>query len=571
LTLSKAKPKPSAKSSAKAEYTFEKTIAKYAADPAAFRADLIVDVDGVPRCFGDVMDPWQRQDFAALDPALMRCNGSSDAPARMRAYLERGRGHSKTTDLAVTGCWALAFARRPITGYCFAADKDQARLLRDAMHTIVRLNPWLADILSVEAHSVSNIADGWPGEGGTLNIEASDVGSSYGILPDLIIADELVHWQGDGALWHSLISSAAKRSNCLLVVISNAGFIDSWQWTVREAVRQDATATRTDGSSPDGAWIFSRLDGPQASWMTPPRLAEQRRMLPPVAYARLWENQWSTGGGDALTQEDIAAAFDERLAPMTGREQGWLFVAGVDLGLTRDCSAVVVLAIPEGGAAGRIRLAHNRLWRPTLGKKINLIEVERHILDLDRQYGLEFVGFDPWQMEHLAQRLEADTEHRRRNQNRRHGHEPWLREVPPGAANLREQATLIIESFADRRFQFYPCEPLRRDLLKLRVEEKSYGIRLTSPRDGDGHGDTFSAFANALLIGHELAGKKPSYAGIVDPLTALLKPLTPLQRWQREMERIEREAAAFERDQAAALRPEDHQAPFRDFMRQLRQ
>jgi hypothetical protein len=88
-----------------------------------------------------------------------------------------------------------------------------------------------------------------------------------------------------------------------------------------------------------------------------------------------------------------------------------------------------------------------------------------------------------------------------------------MREIPPTAANLREQATLIIESFTDRRLQLYDCEPLRRDLLKLRCEEKSYGIRLTSPRDGDGHGDTFSAFSLALLIGHELAGKKRVVAG----------------------------------------------------------
>ncbi len=182
------------------------------------------------------MDPWQRDDFAALDPGLMRCNGRApaDAPAKSRAYLERGRGHSKTTDLAVTCCWALAFATRPLKGFAFAADKDQAGLLRDAMQTVVRLNPWLANILSVEAHRVVNKAAGHPGEGGELSIEASDVGSSYGILPDLIIADELCHWEGDGSLWHSLISSAAKRSNCLLVVISNAGFCDSWQWGVRE-------------------------------------------------------------------------------------------------------------------------------------------------------------------------------------------------------------------------------------------------------------------------------------------------------------------------------------------------
>jgi hypothetical protein len=475
-----------------------KTYQRYAADPAAFRADLLVDVDGVTRRFGDVMDPWQAADFTNLDPALIRCNGrKSDAEARMRAYLERGRGHSKTTDLAVLSVWALAFAARPIRGYCYAADKDQAALLKAAMETLVRLNPWLGEILTVEAHRVVNTAAGHPGNGGTLTIEASDVGSSYGILPDLIVADELVHWQGDGSLWHSLLSSAAKRSNCLMVIISNAGFADSWQWSVREAARTDL------------AWLFSRLDGPCASWLTPERLAEQRRMLPAVAYARLWENQWSSGGGDALREEDVRAAFADDLQPMKGTEPGWLFVAGVDLGLTRDCSAVVVLGVPAGGRAGRIRLAHNRLWRPTLGRKIDLTEVERHILSLDAQYNLETVAFDPWQAESMAQRLEADSGHRRRNALRqRFSNKPWMREIPPTAANLRDQATLIIESFADRRLQLYDCEPLRHDLLKLRVEEKSYGLRLVSPRDGTGHGDTFSAFALALLVAHELAGKK---------------------------------------------------------------
>src|SRR5690349_5658847 len=117
---------------------------RYAAEPSTFRADLVVDVDGSARRFGDVMDEWQRNDFAALDAGLMRCNGRSERSARARAYLERGRGHSKTTDLAVMACWALTFATRALKGYAFAADKDQARLLRDAMQTLSRLNPWLA-------------------------------------------------------------------------------------------------------------------------------------------------------------------------------------------------------------------------------------------------------------------------------------------------------------------------------------------------------------------------------------------------------------------------------------------
>lgn len=527
----------------------QSTFQKYASDPSAFRADLIVDVDGIARRLGDVQDDWQRDDFAALDPALLRCSGrQQNDDARMRAYLERGRGHSKTTDLAVTAVWALAFAARPLRGYCFAADRDQAALLKDAMATLVRLNAWLGDILDVQKNLVTNKAAGHPGAGSQLEIFTSDVGSSYGILPDLIIADELVHWEGDGSLWHSLISSAAKRKNCLLVVISNAGFVDSWQWGVREAARTDP------------AWHFSRLDGPMASWMTPERLAEQERMLPPVAYLRLWGNQWSTGGGDALTPSDINAAFIAGLEPMTGKESGWLYVGGVDLGLTRDGSAVVVLAVPTGGLAGKIRLAHAKLWRPVRGQKIDLREVERHILDLDRRFGLEFVGFDPWQAELLAQRLEADSERRRRNQRRRHWVEPWMQEVTPTAANLREIATLTIESFTDRRLELFDCVALRNDLLKLRVEEKSYGIRLTSPRDGDGHGDTFSAFSLALTLAHDLSGKKKTI------LKIHCAGWNNRGDWLADFERRQREHAA---EQQMIDLPDDRQEPLREALRNM--
>ncbi len=526
-----------------------KAFQRYAKDPAAFRDDLLIDVDGNVVRFGDVMDDWQREDFAKIDPALKACNGratDNDTDAVTHAYLERSRGHSKTNDIGVICVWALAFANRPLKCYAYAADRDQAALLKDAMETLIKLNPWLGKILEVQKNQVTNIADGHPGNGARLEISTSDVGSSYGILPDLIVADELTHWAGDGSLWHSLISSAAKRSNCLLLTISNAGFVDSWQWHVRQTARTDE------------AWYFSRLDGPKASWLTEKRLAEQRRMLPQIAYSRLWLNEWSSGGGDALTPEDIEAAFIDGLQPMDGTEKDYLFVTGVDLGLTRDCAAVVVLAVPYGGGAGKIRLASNKIWRPTLGNKINLLDVERHVLELDKQFGLEQIGFDPWQMEHLAQTLEADTNRNRRDQRRFHA-EPWLREFPPIAANLRQQATLTIEFFQDHRFQFYDCEPLRRDLHKLRVEEKSYGCRLTSPRDGEGHGDTFSAFALALLIAHELAGKKPVF-------------LTPLghDNGGSYLDQFISRQADYDREQSLLDLPEEDPSGFLDAMREGR-
>lgn len=475
-----------------------KRFAEYAESLAAFRRDLYVDVSGSVRPLGEVEDPFQTADFASVEPGLKICAGRApaDPDTKMRAYFERPRGHSKSTDLAVMVCWALAFATRPIRGYAYAADRDQAKLLRNAVEVICRLNPWLSEIIDVQAFLITNIAQGHPGNGASLEVSASDVASSFGILPDILLVDELTHMSASAdALFHSIISSAAKRESCLLMVISNAGFADSWQWGVREAARQDE------------AWIFSRLDGPVASWMTQKTLDEQRRMLPGKAFDRLWLNLWSSAGGDALTPEDIAAAFSPEHRPLLGGEAGKVFVTGVDLGLTRDGSAVVTLCVDSDGSASKIDLVDHKLWTPIKGKKIDYIEVEKYILDLDRRFGIEAVGIDAWNAEHLAQTLEADSEHRRRNARRITAMEPWVRSIPATAATLRQQAGLVIESFADRRLRLFECEPLRRDFTKLRVEERPSGIRITSPRDGDGHGDSYSAFALALVLAHEFAGK----------------------------------------------------------------
>lgn len=494
------------------------TFARYASDPTTFRNDLIVDVDGIARKLGDVLDVWQREDFAALDAGMMRCNGRSpeNSTAKMRAYLERPRGHSKTTDIAVVCCWALAFAVRPIRGYAFAADRDQAGLLKDAMATIVRLNPWLAGILDVQKNLVLNVGAKHPGEGGKLEIFTSDVASSFGILPDLLVADELTHWQGDGSLWHSLISSAAKRSNCLLLTITNAGFADSWQWAVRETARIDE------------AWIFSRLDGPRASWMNEARLAEQRRMLPAIAFARLWENQWSSGGGDALTPEVIAAAFRSEMCPQLGAEHGIAYVGGLDLGISRDASALCILGVRrKHDGHGTIRLALTKTWRPTKGEKVNLSDVEAYIAETHGRFDLKTLNYDPWQAQHLASRLQAGGLSVFRSQLGRLAgttRVPMV-ELTQSGPNLQRMASTLIESFNDRRIELFEDAELRRDLTKFRIEERSYGFRLVSPKDSNGHGDLGSAFAMALLAAAELAAKRIVTAG-----TGEAPGRTPLER-----------------------------------------
>ncbi len=199
--------------------------------------------------------------------------------------------------------WALAFASRPVSGVAAAADRDQAAILRNAVGTLCRLNPWLDDLLDVQAFRVVNRKTN-----SELNIISSDTASSYGLLVDFIVCDELTHWAGTRGeqLWISLLSAAAKKEHCVLSVIANAGFRQHFSYGVYEAVRDDP------------AWYVHCLRGPVASWITDKMLDEQRRLLPEQAYSRLWLNQFAEGSGDsAFLDTDIAAVFIDDLLPLS--------------------------------------------------------------------------------------------------------------------------------------------------------------------------------------------------------------------------------------------------------------
>ncbi|MCH8044011.1 MAG: hypothetical protein IID44_09870 [Planctomycetes bacterium] len=108
----------------------------------------------------------------------------------------------------------------------------------------------------------------------------------------------------------------------------------------------------------------------------------------------------------------------------------------------------------------------------------------------------------------------------------------------------------MIESFTDRRIDLYPNEPLQRDLTRLRVEEKSYGYRLTSPRDEHGHGDLASAFSFALLIAHGEAGEIANVVGV----GAKGEKTTTLEGMASEFEQRQR---AFDARQQQYQPPDD--------------
>jgi len=480
-----------------------------------FRSLVLIDSDSGPVQFGQVCEPWQDHDFAQLDPAWMSVAGLPVAePVKRRAWLERPRGHSKTSDLAIQVAWVLAFSNRQLSGVVAAGDSDQADLLRAAVDRLVRLNPeTIGALLTVRADRIINAHTG-----SVCRIITSDAPSSYGLLCDFIVCDEVTHWQKRD-LFDSLLSAAAKRSHCLLVSIANAGFRDSWQWSIRESVRTDS------------GWVFSRLEGPAASWITPDRLAEQARLLPPAAYRRLWENQWADGAGDAIDRDDLVAAVCVK-TPHFFAMPGYSYVLGIDIGLSRDSTAVTVLGkhvgysesvelskpetpMPRSLAAAieaglieapdepdreqeiitpatyRLRLARVQLWKPQPGSRVSIEAVEAVVLKLCEIFRPLAVAVDPWQAAQLIERLQRTG--------------VPARPTAFTPANLQAMASELLAAFRDRSVVLFPHEQLEADLRALRVEERAYGFRLVSPRGAGGHGDCATALALAMLAAKDVS------------------------------------------------------------------
>lgn len=447
------------------------------AEPHEFRRRLLIEAGGELRLLGDVADDWQDRDFHALDSGWRCVAGQDIESSTLRAYLERPRGHDKTTGIAAMASWVLFASRRRIEGIAAASDREQSQLIRDAAEKLIANNPWLGTILQVRNYEVRNQFTK-----SRLQILATDAAGNYGKMPDFLIVDELTHWlqESNRLNWEALFSAVAKRAHCMVVIISNAGIGEgsSWQWQIREMARTEPS------------WYFSRIDGPKASWITPALLEEQRRMLPSSAYKRLWLNLWVPGAGDALEAADVEAAMTLK-GPLPGklRYDDHVHIGGIDLGIKQDHTAVCVLAAKP--ATGRIKLAEIRSWKPPPGGQVSVQTVEDAILAMHCRYKVACWYYDPHEMSSTAQMLA------------RRGIP--IAEMKFTGQNLPMMASTILQVFRGRKIDLYPEPNLKRDLLRLCIVEKSYGYKLEAISDEYGHADRAIALAIALPMAIEIA------------------------------------------------------------------
>lgn len=451
-----------------------------ATDPAAFQEEIIIPgVDGAAR-FGDIMADFQRERFAAINPALIAV-ANGDKPEIGRHWWEATKGCAKDSDLAVCLLWLLAFTRRPLVCQVGAADQDQADELRLAAKAIIGLNPWLAEAVLIQASEIVCRRTE-----SRCSIIAADVAGSHGARPDVLIINELSHITRREAAenWRD---NAAKVNRGLVVIATNAGYENSWQFAWREEARTSAR------------WSFHQWAEP-SPWIDPEEVAESERRNSRARHLRLFWGVWARGAGDALDPDTI----DSRIVLtdlLTRRPDGWFVIGGLDLGVKRDHSAFVVLG--ADCHSQRVKLMHCQSWAP-IGGQVQLTEVREAVLAAHRRFGLMEVRFDPNQALLMAQELRTEG--------------LSMEEMAFAGANLNTMASAMLEAFRSARIDLYDDPPLIDDLKRLNIVERSFGMKLEAPADTTrGHCDRAFALAICLPRALELCSRHPG-DGMIGPL-----------------------------------------------------
>lgn len=232
-----------------------------------------------------------------------------------------------------------------------------------------------------------------------------DIPTSFGKDQTLMTGDEIWAWR-NYAILEALAPSPA-RSFSRTVFASHAGL----RHQQKPGVPLYDLERRVEAGDDPQLWGLI-LRGPEAwkavPWITRPFIEAQRKQLAtvPSRYRRLWENVPAGADGDSfLAEGELEAAIDRELEEPAEGERWQSYTCGVDLGLKRDYTAVVVTHVDP--TTYRIVADVVRVWRGSPERPVSLSEVEEELVRLHTRFHFDQLTIDSWNASLLAERLRA--------------------------------------------------------------------------------------------------------------------------------------------------------------------
>ena len=303
--------------------------------------------------------PWQKRFIRTV----YRTNKAGERLVRT-AVLSVGRGNGKTTLAAILGLAHLAGPEAESRGevYSAANDRFQAGRIFAEMAAIIERVPWLDDRVSIKRFT-KELED----VGGTESIYAAlsrESGTKMGMAPTVVIYDELGQSEGRDLL-DALDTAMGKRAEPLMIVISTQAARDEaplsqlidYGLRIHRGEIVDPSFHLTLYTAPADAdpWMRStwKLANPALndfrSLEDAKRLALQAQRMPSAeaSFRNLILNQRVDATAQFISMATWKACGDQ---PCNTNLEGRPCYAGLDLGATRDMTALVLVFAGEDGA-----------------------------------------------------------------------------------------------------------------------------------------------------------------------------------------------------------------------------
>lgn len=389
-----------------------------------------------------VLEPWQdelvRLIFGVVD---------GDGLRRYRTvYLEVPRKNGKTTLAAGLALYGLvADGEDGAECYCAAADRDQATLLFDVVVGMINQTELLsAEPLCKVRQSVKRVIY----KNSYLKAISSDAHTKHGFNSHMIVCDELHAWKGRD-LWDVLRTSTGARAQPLTIAITTAGHdkqsvcweIHEYAEKVRDGKIDDPqflpvlyTSEHNDDWKDPKVWEKANPNFGVSLAKEYMEAACKEATANPAyqnTFRRLHLNQWTS---QATRWIDMDAW---RKCGEYGHSKGLLVpwtegqvVGGLDLSSTTDISAWCMVQrcendqvrmnwryyLPNETAerAEKTDGVPYRQWAEeglltlTNGNRIDYAKIEADILRDCDDYGIQSIGFDPWNADYMVQNLERE-------------------------------------------------------------------------------------------------------------------------------------------------------------------
>lgn len=448
-----------------------------------------------PVPFGTAAEPWQVELLRPKIPAFEALAGIRDPKAYKGpwSFLSvLARGHDKSSLEGRLATWLLLASNRAIHGYIIATDREQGQLILQAMRDEHELNPWYAVLIKVHKNVVT-------GPSGFVEVLPADAASAYGLRGNLFIADEVTHWKNQ-KMWNAIDSGREKISPSLMVVLSNAGMIDSWQWKIRQLARKD----------PD--WVVFERPGQLASWMDKERIKKVRMRMPPSEGDRLFDNRWIDAAADSdyLRREEVQACVDLgkalRLGPRVSRQIGVTnYVASIDYAARKDRT---VFCIGHEDETHRFIIDRMDVWQGSPTTPVSIQRCEDHGFSLHRAFSPKVWVVDEYQMAGTIEAMRAkglpvEVFAARAGQANFESAQ-WLRSriVDRGVAWADGTGNLLVETDEGPK-----VETLLDELVGLRVKRMPYGYRFD--HENQKHDDRAVALCMAGLRSSDFPWEGP--------------------------------------------------------------